>query len=362
MKETLYRSMLWIHTWFGLLLSWLLLLVFFAGTLSYFRYDFNVWSKPEIHQDVLQDYASSRVSTQVQQAQHYLSANASHAASWSIQLPRQRQPYISVGWSEPKPEGKSRGKSVSHFITHDNQVITETRDSKGGNFFYRLHFDLHYLPGNLGRYLIGIATVFMLFALISGIVIHKRFFKDFFALKFNKGHRSWLDSHTISSVFGLPYHLVISFTGLIALMFLYMPLPLDLEFKGDRQQMQAQVDPTTVRTEASREMSAEPVIDIASLIHNNQHLWANLPVRRISVQHPGRVNSQVVIEANTEQQITEKEPKWVFNGISGELISQTPLSSSIIVETYDTLLALHTGRFANNGLRLLLGFAGLLGC
>jgi uncharacterized iron-regulated membrane protein len=37
MKEGFRQSMAWLHTWSGLLVGWVLFMVFAAGTASYFR-------------------------------------------------------------------------------------------------------------------------------------------------------------------------------------------------------------------------------------------------------------------------------------------------------------------------------------
>src|SRR3546814_15120576 len=56
--------------------------------------------------------------------------------------------------------------------------------------------------------------MFMLIAILSGIVTHKKIFADFFMLRFGKGQRSWLDAHNVAEVFALPFHLMITYTGL----------------------------------------------------------------------------------------------------------------------------------------------------
>ena len=42
MKDTFFRSMTWLHTWVGLLVCWLLFLIFIAGTLAFFRWELNL--------------------------------------------------------------------------------------------------------------------------------------------------------------------------------------------------------------------------------------------------------------------------------------------------------------------------------
>ena len=49
MKDGLRQSMAWVHTWSGLLVCWLLLLVFMGGTASYYKHEITFWMKPELH-------------------------------------------------------------------------------------------------------------------------------------------------------------------------------------------------------------------------------------------------------------------------------------------------------------------------
>eukprot|EP01032_Pedospumella_encystans_P038645 gene38645-biopygen32229 len=49
MKEGFRQSMAWLHTWSGLLVGWVLFMVFAAGTASYFKDEITLWMKPELH-------------------------------------------------------------------------------------------------------------------------------------------------------------------------------------------------------------------------------------------------------------------------------------------------------------------------
>ena len=57
---------------------------------------------------------------------------------------------------------------------------------------------------DLGVWIVGLAAMAMLVAIISGIIIHKKIFKDFFTFRPGKGQRSWLDGHNASAVLLLP--------------------------------------------------------------------------------------------------------------------------------------------------------------
>lgn len=49
MKGGIRQSMAWLHTWSGLLVGWVLFMVFAAGTASYSRDEITLWMKPELH-------------------------------------------------------------------------------------------------------------------------------------------------------------------------------------------------------------------------------------------------------------------------------------------------------------------------
>lgn len=358
MKESFFRTMTWLHSWTGLLVCWLLLLIFFAGTLSYYRYEINLWMKPELHSQVITDYDKVDLAATLVKGQAYLSDIAPHAASWQIRLPSHRIPYVSFAWQEPSSPGE-RGKFYEHVVTTEGRTITDVRATKGGHFFYRLHFDLHYLPLPLARYLVGFATMFMLLAIISGIVIHKRIFKDFFTLRLKKGPRSWLDGHTLTSVLALPYHLMITYTGLLALMFLYMPSALHTAFDGDRKALQQAVLPLAKVTASGH---PAPQIALGSLLPSILEHAQGHAIKDIKVMHPGDRNSQIQVWLRNDQWISEAEPRLLFSGTDGRFLGREGESLSPMKQSYDTLIGLHAARFAEPTLRFAFFISGILGC
>ncbi|MGS0726352.1 PepSY-associated TM helix domain-containing protein, partial [Shewanella sp. 0m-11] len=277
MKDSFFRSMTWLHTWVGLLVCWVLLLVFFAGTLSYYRYEITLWSKPELHKNVIQQYDSNLVANELTRAQNYLTEHAKNARDWRVNFPTDRKPYMSYAWQTQPEEGQRRGKFIEHIVPIEgDNLITDIRESKGGHFFYRLHFDLHYMPAKIARWIVGFCTMFMLIALISGIVIHKRIFKDFFSFRRNKSSRSWLDAHNVSSVLALPFHLMITYTGLVTLMVMYMPWGMMTAYDGDAKSFSKELRPSRVQTQPLG--IAAQTVSISALLPEVNTLWPHDPI------------------------------------------------------------------------------------
>ena len=50
MRKTFRLSMIWLHTWIGLLPGWLLYAIFLTGTLSVFEHEIDTWMQPELRQ------------------------------------------------------------------------------------------------------------------------------------------------------------------------------------------------------------------------------------------------------------------------------------------------------------------------
>lgn len=76
----------------------------------------------------------------------------------------------------------------------------------------------------MGRWIVGACAMVLLIALISGIVTHRRIFADFFTFRPDRSRqRAWLDAHNLFGVLALPFHLMITYTGLMTLGPMLMP-------------------------------------------------------------------------------------------------------------------------------------------
>ncbi|AOA58374.1 PepSY-associated TM helix domain-containing protein [Acinetobacter larvae] len=239
-KEGPRQSMSWLHTWMSLLLGWLLYAIFLTGTLSFFQNEITIWMKPELHQSLTYQSQQQQLAT----ALHRLQENSPHAAGWSINLPTARQTTTSISVQQADEQQGQRGgggrRGGQNYDTVTGEEI-KARDTRGGGFLYRFHFELYGMERNTARWLVGLATLFMFVAIISGIITHKKIFKDFFTFRPGKGQRSWLDAHNATAVFALPFHLMITFSGLLLLMFTIMPWGVDQVFEGGRREfLQAQ--------------------------------------------------------------------------------------------------------------------------
>nr|WP_154379152.1 PepSY-associated TM helix domain-containing protein [Duganella guangzhouensis] len=356
--------MAWLHTWSGLLVGWVLFLVFAGGTASYFRNEITLWMKPELHQ-----VAPVKVEqgVAIDHAQQLLQRRADASPRWFISLPSEREPTVRATWApapsptpeQAKPRGRRRFESAS-IDPATGQEVSAARETRGGEFFYRLHFDLHYMPVIWARWIVGICAMCMLVAIISGIVTHKRIFKDFFTFRPNKGQRSWLDAHNATAVLALPYHLMITYTGLVTLMFLYLPSGIDKVYAGKTDAFYADLNGGP-DADVKASGKAAPLTALAPLVAQASQHWGGASVGRVVVDHPGDSVATVTLTQQEGHAISSSLPTLTFNGVTGALLTETDKSGAA-VETRGVMYGLHIGRFASPLLRALFFLSGLAGC
>lgn len=230
--EGIRQSMSWLHIWSGLILGWLLYAIFFTGTLSFFQNEITIWMKPELHQSLTHQSQAQQLQTGLA----VLQKQSPDAGSWTVNLPLPRETTIELNVSDHPVTLDSRGGRGGQKTIIDSQTGQEIhpRETRGGMFLYRFHYELYALPNWLARWMVGIATMFMFVAIISGVITHKKIFKEFFTFRPGKGQRSWLDAHNMSAVLALPFYIMITFSGLILFMYSVMPWGISALFPGGR--------------------------------------------------------------------------------------------------------------------------------
>ncbi|GGY22818.1 PepSY-associated TM helix domain-containing protein [Pseudoduganella albidiflava] len=362
MKEGIRQSMAWLHTWSGLLVGWILFMVFAAGTASYFRDEITLWMKPELHGVA---HAVVPQAVAVANAVETLQDKAPKSQRWFITLPTEREPGLRVSYNAKPPPGEGGGRQRNlKNLTLDPATgaeLSAPRETRGGDFLYRLHFDLHYMSPLWGRWIVGFCAMFMLVAILSGIVTHKRIFKDFFTFRPKKGQRSWLDFHNVSAVLALPYHLMITYTGLLTLMFMYFPQGIQAVYQDKQETFFSELFGNPPSDAKAARVPA-PLAPLAPMVEQATRTWNGAPVGRVTVAFPNDANATVSITQQTGHAISYDVPTIVFDGVTGRVASAAPEHSGAAKDTRGVMYGLHVARFGDPFTRWLFFTCGLAGC
>ncbi|MGY3147036.1 putative iron-regulated membrane protein [Bradyrhizobium sp. USDA 3397] len=347
------QSMSGLHTWAGLLLGWVLYAMFLTGTVSYFKDELSQWTRPELAR-------LSQVPDQAAVAQRIadeLGNVAAGSSQWSIRLPDGRNNSVYAFW-RTRGQGQ-RAFGEANFDPATGHKIS-SRETLGGEFFFRFHFQLHYMPVVWGRWIAGIAAMFMLVAIISGVITHKKIFVDFFTFRWSKGQRSWLEAHNALSVFGLPFHFMITYTGLVTLMALYMPWGENAAFKtpAERQQMTSELSVFIQPGKPSGQSA--PLASVEDMVRQAQERWGKGNVGRVTFVHPGDAAARVAVARGEAGRVSMSPQYMEFEGTTGKLLNVRD-SVGAAAETRGVLYALHLGRFSDTQTRWLYFLVSFMG-
>ncbi len=186
MKEGFRQSMSWLHTWLGLVLGCVLYFVYVTGTLGYVDKEIDYWMTPD------RPYFAEP-GTQQQQltlAQARLQQVAPHAERWNVQLLGGREaPSLDIAWTDAPQPATARG--ATHRETLDprtgDPIDYGARATGGGQVLYKMHYQFAYMKYDHAILFIMVCTLVMFAAMVTGIIVHKNIFKDFFTFRPGKG-------------------------------------------------------------------------------------------------------------------------------------------------------------------------------
>jgi uncharacterized iron-regulated membrane protein len=341
-KPGFRQPMTWLHDWSGLVIGWLLFAIALAGTLSVFREEIGDWARPEAACCITDSVAAGSA------AVRWLSAHAPNSPSWYIEPADARSTTSYAVWADPK------AGYVQKWLDARSGSPEGIRDTLGGDFFYRLHFELQ-LPYPWGRILSASAALAMLLALLTGIVAHRRIFVDFFTFRPRKGQRSWLDAHNLLAVTALPFHLMIAFTGALTLATLIMPWGALSAYRGDTAALSRALYPAAIDRPATGHRAA--LAPIGPILADAERRFGG-GLFQISVANPGDAAAVITVIRAEDARIGVQAETLSFDGPSGRLIAAHD-EHRPAVATYDVLYGLHTARFADTTIRWLYFVSGL---
>lgn len=358
------KPLAWMHGWCGLLLGWLLLVICITGTSAYYRDELTLWMQPAWHGASLELPPAQQA---VRAAVIELQRVAPGADSWIVDLPHARMPLTTIAWSDadaarlaPGP-GRPAGGFASATLDGAGRLLPQAQDSDGGRFFAVFHFSLHYLPVRWGRWIASIAALGMLVAIVGGVIVHRRLFADFFTFRPGKGRRSWLDAHNVFGVLALPYHAMISYTGLVALMFLTMPWAIDAVYPEGRSAYFGEALPQARPLPPATGWPA-PLHDPATILAQATRRWDGAAVARLTVQRPNDAAARYLVQRGEHGRLSNARQTLVFDAVDGRLLEGDDLGAGAVATTRTALVGLHVGHFATPLLRGLLFVMGLGAC
>lgn len=347
--ETPFRtSMNWLHTWAGVVLGGLLFAIFWSGTLSVFDREIDLWMAP-----------TNRVAPpigpiSIDRAIDQMSGELAQSQEWYIMPPADRQPTLRIVYRA------GDNYPTRHIDPRTGEMLASARTLAGTGFILPFHQELYLHAANVGIWLVGFAGMAMLALMVSGVVIHRKIFADFFTFRpTRKSRRVLLDLHNMAGVLGLPFHIAITLSGVAIFAATYFPSGARALYNEPKALFADGMGGTYRR--AASDVPAGRQVSLDAIAAKAQQMWGDGAVEMITVTNPADAAGYITVERSTDTTVTHFTEKAWFDVQSGALLYRTAPTRPAM-RTTQFLAGLHLVRFHHWTLRWLYFVMGLSGC
>lgn len=363
MSNRIYNVLFHLHTVSGLVISVALFVIFFAGSVSFFRDDIINWERQQpildntqmdIDFDTMLDSVAARYSL--------------FGRDISIsQIHEERRVAVSATPSKDTTavqEGNTRLFFYQDPVTQKSYSYFE--DFTLGEFIYRLHFfaQIKYPYGYL---LSGLVAFFFLFAIITGVIVHwKKMISNFYVFRpWTKLKTVWTDAHTALGLIGLPFQFIYAVTGAVLIIGSTIMLSsASLLYDGDTQKLNQELS-TDVASFPFLNQASSVNISINELVKKAEQHWEDVYASKVVIQNYGDANMHIAIDVKP---FNEKQfaglGQLVFKASDEALVfERNPYGETTYVAgVQDFLIKLHYGNYGGYPLKIIYFIFGIISC
>lgn len=381
MFATFRQAMAWLHTWFGLVLGFVLMAAFFFGALSVFDREIDRWAIPttRIEPQPMPSYEAvlrpafermqpdrEAIEAMRPRVNGELPDRFETIAYWSAYTTH-RDPVVALYAGFEVPNAKHPGEQIYAEATvdpRDGHVLPDDRLKVGSGFFYPMHYGLTLDWKNLGIWIVGLSALVMLAALVSGVVMHRRIFREFFTFRPGRQRlRSVLDLHNLTGVVALPFHFFFALTGLLIFAATYY-FPLGHTQLHELHDRAAAIEARQTGLPHQRAGVPAALADVDAMVADAQARWEQAgkagDVGFLVLMHPGDANGYVSVYRAGTDRIALVGDGIHYKASTGELIREDPAPTAA-GRVAEFLTGLHLQHFRHWLLRWLYVFGGLAG-
>lgn len=341
-----------LHTGVGVTLGGLLLVIFWMGTLSVFDREIDRWMMPETRLSAPHATLSSFDDTVLPHVQHL----AAPGTSWRVSLASARTPFHTLRYTD------ADGASVRrHIDPLRGELLDGPHTAGASGFFFPFHFSLHL--GTAGYWIAGLAGMAMLVLIVSGVLIHRRLLADFFTFRPSRAlPRASLDAHNLTGVIALPFHFMITLSGLVIFFAIYFPATWHGAYAetAAHPQQTFNLEAFGSWSRPAAHESAGNVASVDAMIAEARRLWGGPPADQVRGWHAGDAAGYIAVRRSFANEVRRNVDVVFFDAANGERLYRHTASTVVKVQRF--LAGLHFLQFDHWPLRWLYFAAGLAGC
>ncbi len=348
------------HTVSGIVISVALYVIFFAGAFSLFKDEISLWEEgKQVKHIDKKEVDFDKILNNLNQEHNLTGRDLQINVNYKSDAIS-----VSLGAQKDTINNKIDTEKKVFFIdTNTFEQKTYEEQYSLGEFIYRLHY-FRQLPV-IGLYLSGFVSLFFLFAIVTGVIVHwKKIISNFY--QFNPKatlKRIWTDSHTALGIIGLPFQFIFAVTGAYLGIGVLVLLPATFLYNGSQDKLIEDLRPSRVNYEWKTTTNKE-VLSFNTFAKKTDDNWNDFQLTRAFIRNYGGNNMEYVLvgELNDNQRYIGIG-RIVYNAYTGEIQEiKNPNKLSYLEDSQRLLARLHFADFGGVWVKIIYFILALITC
>jgi uncharacterized iron-regulated membrane protein len=367
MKSISLKKLFLMHSWVGIVTAILLFIVCFTGALAVLsRPELKIWANPELHQ--LNALPSEKI-TEIINTYHK-AVPKEFGENIHVYLPTGHNTHLLTVLFESHHGDENYSEAAAYayqFDPRNYQLVNEYygatsyfyehRKTDAPSFIGHFHADLH-LGRPIGLILTGFLGLTLLVSTVTGLFIHRQFFKELFTFRRKKPLDVIInDGHKIMGIWGSLFHAVIGFTGafLGLATVILLPAAAFVSFGGDQDKL---IEKFTAIPEPAISEQFQAT-DINTILHDAQTRYPKAKIVDLTIMAHNDANAEVYMRLIGGEQVASQLLKYHGSGEFVKSMSSFGDIPGASIKVLELLFPLHFGNFAGLFVKLIWVFLGL---
>lgn len=374
------------HTISGIIISAALYVIFFTGSISFFKEEIQAWENNEIttNKDLFSQANFDSILKNIEK-EHELKSkdvtfyyNSGQNAFVSLSESKDtlaNKAKIVETRKKGEKSGKSKGRRPKRVFIKVNLVSNESQSQERSynlsEFFYRLHFfaQLNFY-GVSGYIFAGLISFFFLFAILTGVIVHwKKIISSFYVFRPKEKWKTiWTDAHVSLGMIGLPFQFMFAVTGcyLIIAYSIMLPPVKSLLFNNDSEAFEKVVFANNSTEYAFKKDPLNKTVSYTDFVNKTTKQWPNLQLTRVQIFNYGDTNMHIKVAGQPKynDKFLAGEGYITFRAVDQKVVDQkNPYASTSYVDGSSSIIQrLHYGDYGGYGLKIIYFILGLVTC
>ncbi len=349
------------HTISGIVISVALYVIFFTGAFALFKDEIEAWEDGKHSQNIARENIDYDSLLKKLSENHYLTSRdirfyLGHKSDNIYVLTSAAKDTVNI------PD-EAKYQNYQAINIHTGETASYVEKYGLGEFLYRLHFFTQ-IP-TIGIYLAGFVSLFFLFAIVTGVIVHwKKIISNFY--QFNPKialKRVWTDAHTALGIIGLPFQFMYAVTAAYFCLSLFVLLPANFLYGGDQDKLMEDLRPDRTSYEWIAKTDKE-IPSVNKFIKENANRWSHFNSNYVLIKNYGGTNMKYCLIGELDYKERFLSLGMVFYDFETDKTSivRNPNESKYTDDIQLSVSRLHYGNFGGITVKVIYFILAIITC